>query len=113
MSAKEKPPYWIDCLQEKHECFPYGDAKSIRVKHDGRSLRILVPKWMSAVTPLAITQADNLLMMLGRLAKEWDNRPLGVMLIAKKRGDDKYEVGVWHELYPWALKHLGFVPAES
>jgi hypothetical protein len=111
--ADKDRPHWIDCLDEKHECFPYGEAKKIAIHHDGRPIQVIVPDWVSEFAPLAVAETNGLLMLVGRLDKLWDDRPLGVMLVAKKRRKDQYEVGVWHELYPWALKHLGFVPADS
>jgi hypothetical protein len=28
--------------------------------------------------------------------------------VAKRVCEGQYEVGVWHELYPWSLSHFGF-----
>jgi hypothetical protein len=73
---------------------------------------VLVPDWVDAVKPLAAATPGELLMLLGELDKVWDNRPLGVLLVAKRRSEDEYETVIWHELYPYALKHLGFASAD-
>jgi len=31
----------------------------------------------------------------------------GVLMVAREIDDGSFVVHVWHELYPWALKHLG------
>jgi hypothetical protein len=111
--AREKLPYWVDHLAEKHECFSYGDAKTIAVEHNGRNLRVIVPEEAEDLIPLAVGEAGGLLTVVGRLEKNWNGRPLGILLVAKKRAEDEYEVGVWHELYPWALRHFGFVSGIS
>ena len=111
--STERPPYWVDHLEEKHECFSYGEATTIVIEHNERSLRVIVPAGSASVMPLVVAEADGVLTVVGRLDKQWNDKPLGILLVAKKRGDNEYEVGVWHELYPWALKHLGLaLPAE-
>jgi hypothetical protein len=111
--ATEKQPYWVDHLEHKHECFSYSEAKTIEIGHNGRTLRVIVPDETAELTPLGVGEAGELLTVVGRLNKDWNGKPLGILLVAKKRGNEEYEVGVWHELYPWALKHLGFAPAEG
>ena len=113
MSTKEKPPHWIDHLAEKHECFPYGETRTLSVTYDGREISLVAPRWVANVTPLAVAPVGEVLMLLGQLDKIWDKRPLGVMLVAQQKAADQYEVVVWHELYPYALERLGLSPAQK
>lgn len=112
MDPKDRP-HWVDCLEEKHECFPYGEARTISVDHGGHPIRLLAPDWVEDLTAMWTAEGSGVLTIIGRLNKDWNGKPLGVMLVAKRRDDEAYEVVVWHELYPYALKHLGFVPATT
>jgi hypothetical protein len=76
-------------------------------------LRVVVPDDSPKVTPFAVAESNGVLMIVGQLSEKWNGEWLGIVLVAKKRREDEYEVGVWHALYPWALKHLGFVPIKK
>jgi hypothetical protein len=108
MADRERPPFWVDHLAEKHECFSYGEARTITVDEGGTPIRIYVPDWSPDLTALSVSRTGELVTVLGRLHKQWSGKPLGIMLVAKKRADGDYEVGIWHELYPWALKFFGY-----
>ena len=113
MEQKAPPYHWVDHLSDKHECFKYSEVRTATIVHDGRVLRVNVPDWADEFTPLTVSQAGDVLTIIGQLAREYNGKPLGVMLAAVRRTEDEYEVGIWHELYPWALKHLGLVPTTA
>lgn len=113
MEQKAPHYHWVDHLSEKHECFKYGETRTLSISHGGRAVRVTVPHWTDEFTPLVVSEAGDILTVVGRLHRDWNGKPLGVMFAAMRRGADEYEVGVWHELYPWALKHLGLVPTNE
>ena len=109
MAFDPERPYWVDCVYGKHECFSYGHPATVTVLHDGRTLKVIVPDDLADVVPLVASLTDQMLFVLGRSSKPaWEGQRFGVVMVAKHREGDTYEVGVWHELFPWALKHFGF-----
>lgn len=113
MAFDPERPYWADCLYEKHECFSYGDTAVVEVDRDGRKVKVIVPDYLADVTPLVVTVSDPTLFVLARSNKKhWDGEHFGIVVVAKHRQGDTYEIGVWHELYPWALKHFGLVASD-
>ncbi len=108
--ATKKMRYWVDHMVYKHECFSYDDATRISIKHNGRQLKLIVPAGSPKVKSYAVAENDGLLMIVGEMKHKWNGENLGIVMVAKKRRGNEYEVGVWHALYPWALKHFGFVP---
>jgi hypothetical protein len=107
-----RKPHWVDCLFEKHECWGYDDPVTLEVEHQGRKLRILLPEWLRAVHVKVVAEAPSLLFLLGRQELKFDDRWMGVFLIARQQAGDTFEVGVWHELYPYALTYFG-LPEED
>src|SRR5262245_3401263 len=100
MASDPEQPHWVDCPDEKHECFSYGEPVAISVQHEGRDLQVLVPDYLTDVNPLIMSLAGPVLFVLARQDQKWDGRHLGVVLVAKHRENDTYEVRIWHELYP-------------
>ncbi len=109
----KKKPHWVDCLLEKHECFGYDRTKKVPIDYKGEKIELLVPDFVHDFKSKKVTVDDGLMTVIGQQSQIWNGEHVGVVLIAKVRPDDKYEVVIWHELYPWALKHLGLVPEES
>src|SRR5204863_7087512 len=101
-----KRPHWVDQLFEKHECFGYDEPATVEVQHAGRTVQVLVPSYLTDVQSLVTAESGPLLFVLGKQSQKYRDAHLGVLLVAKHREGDTYEVGVWHELFPWALKHL-------
>ena len=104
-------PHWVDQLFEKHECRGYDNPSTIEVEHAGRTIKVLVPRYLTDVQGLVTAETGSLLFILGKQSQKHRNEHLGVVLIAKYKEGDTYEVGVWHELFPQALRHLGVVEA--
>lgn len=108
MAFDPERPYWVDCLYEKHECFSYGDSATMEVSCAGKALRVILPDYLADASPLVVSLADSMLFIFARSnRKQWEGEHFGIVMVAKHRDGDTYEVGVWHELYPWALKHFG------
>jgi len=103
---------WIDMLWEKHECFLYS-ARSETVTLDGRAIRLLLPEYMPGFTVRAWAERGDLLFLLLQLDVRYVDAFLGAVVVARKTGEDTYTTTVWHELYPYALKHLGLAPEEG
>lgn len=106
----ERNPYWVDDLREKHECYGYGPDESVTVACvvNGRTVTIVVPEWLGIVAECSIVaEVGDVLFVLGQTTRTWNNKPTGVVMIAKRITEENYAVGVWHELYPWALQHFG------
>jgi hypothetical protein len=106
---RKREPHWVDELLEKHECYSFDEPKKIRVDHDGRQIEILVPEWLTGVGARVVAESGELLFVLGMSGRKWNGKETGVIVVAKRRSGDLYEVGVWHELYPWALNHFGLI----
>jgi hypothetical protein len=99
--------YWIDCLNEKHECWSYDEAASVEVRHGDRTLRVLMPTYLNDVQAQVTAESPPFVFLLGKQARLWCNEPLGVVIVAKQREGDMYEAVIWHELYPYALIRCG------
>jgi hypothetical protein len=99
--------YWIDCLNEKHECWSYDDAGTVEVRHGGRLLRVLMPTYLTGVHAYVTAESPPFVFLLGKQSRKWDGRLLGVLIVAKQREQDIYEAVIWHELYPYALVRSG------
>ena len=117
MPTAHPKPYWIDDLERKQEGYHYGDpdALPVTIQHEGRSLRLLMPK---AVAPTAVrvtASAGDLLFLMGeRLDEDGVDGSIieggdGVVMIARKHPelDDTYWLLVWHELFPETLQYSG------
>jgi hypothetical protein len=108
MSERELRPYWVDCVHGKHECWSYADAGIVNATVNGRNVEIVVPDDLANVRVLVTADAGEMLFCFGRTEEQFINRFCGLVLVAKRVTEARYEVGVWHELYPWALKHFGY-----
>jgi hypothetical protein len=106
---RTRKPHWVDDLREKHECYSYDEPKTMRFEHDGRHIEILVPEWLTGVSARVVAESGDVLFVLGTSGREWNGKETGVIVVAKRRDGDLYEVGVWHELYPSALNHFGLI----
>jgi hypothetical protein len=107
MSEQQAKPHWIDQLYEKHECWSYDKPGVVEAPHAGRRVRVLVPSYLTEVTPIITTESGPLLFLLGKDARKHRGEHMGVLMVAKHLDGDTYEAGIWHELFPRALKHLG------
>lgn len=108
MAADAKLSYWVDCLHGKHECFSYEESTTVPVTVDGRTVEVVVPDYLAGFKILVGAESDGVLFCFGRTEERFNNQYCGLVLVAKRKSETRYEVGVWHELYPWALTHFGF-----
>ena len=108
--AIAKLPYWVDSLHEKHECFSYdtGESAVVISNVNGRDVELVVPDWLSQFVVFVAVEHSELLFCIGRTNEKVRDKFCGLVMVAKRKTDTRYEVGVWHELYPWALTHFGF-----
>jgi hypothetical protein len=100
--------FWIDQVFEKHECFTYDNHSILRIPHEGREIEVVVPEYLPATEILLTAEKDGFLFCFGRTDIEHNHGHIGALIMAKKVADNRYESGVWHELFPWAFKHFGF-----
>jgi hypothetical protein len=108
-----EPKYWIDQVFEKHECFGYDHATTITVKHEGRKVEVVVPDYLPKTRILLTAEKDGFLFCFGRTNIKHNKGHIGALIMAKKVSEDRYEAGVWHELFPWAFNHFGFAKDEE
>ena len=111
MSQPKRDPHWIDMLWEKHECFGYDNPATLQVEYEGQRLDVLLPNYVPHAEILFSTQAGQLLFLIGRQTRKVYERHVPVLMVAKRRDEGRYEVVVWHEMYPWALDYLGLQSA--
>lgn len=109
--TRKVPKFWIDCLREKHECWGYEDYSkgAIEVQVGNRTVRVILPASCADVEVLATAEHDGILFILARWLNEWAQELEcdGVIIVAKRLDDGTYAVGVWHELFGYALKYFG------
>jgi hypothetical protein len=103
---RERDPYWVDELWEKHECGGYSDVAYLQVTIGDKNLRVIVPQYRAEVEVLHVTRDDPYLFLLGRATGEHANNA-GIVIVAKHVSGNHYAAVVWHGLYWWALKYLG------
>lgn len=101
----ERP--WIDCLWEKHECYDYT-PRTETVALDGRAIQLLLPCYMPRFTVLTWSERGALLFLLLQLEQRYHDAFVGAVVVARKTEENSYTTTIWHELYPYALKYLGF-----
>lgn len=106
----ERP--WVDCLWEKHECFDYTPRWEV-VELDGRAIRLALPYYLPGFTVRAWAERGDLLFLLFQLHQRWADEFLGAVVVARKTGETAYATIIWHELYPWALKHVGLAEEDE
>jgi hypothetical protein len=114
-------PYWVDELMRKHEGYPYddSDAHVLAIKHEGQSLRLLIPKYLPPTDVKVTALAGDLLFLLGEeLEEDEDEREAlpkkvqiwrnGIVMVARRheRMDNTYSIAVWHRLFPGAAGKL-------
>jgi len=104
---------WADTLKRKHECGP-APARLVGVPlgREGRTVRVRMPDIRAKPERLEIkatVASDDLLILFARHTLEDGDDPYecGIVMVGRRTGPESYDVHVWHELYPWALKHLG------
>jgi len=110
-SCTEKGP-WVDCLWEKHEYFTYTPRWET-LELDGRAIRLSLPYYLPGFTVLAWAEREDLLFLLFQLDRRWGEGLLGAVVVAQRTAENTYTTVIWHELYPYALKHLGFVEEDQ
>lgn len=106
MAPMKQDPHWVDMLREKHECFGYDNPATMRIDHEGERLEVLLPNYTPPVDILSATRAGHLLYLIGRQKRKVYDELIPVLMVAKRREEGDFEVVVWHEMYPWALKYL-------
>lgn len=102
--------FWIDCLHEKHECWTYERFRtSIPLKVGRREVQLHLPSDLDEIEILFTAERGRILFILARNLNEWAQRAEcdGVLMVAKRLENGDYAVAIWHELYGYALKHLG------
>ena len=107
MSEREQRPYWVDSVHGKHECYSYSDAGIVTATVNGVVVEIKVPSYHANVKVLVTAEGEGILFCFGRTEEKFNGRYCGLVMVAKRVAEARYEAGVWHELYPWALKHFG------
>lgn len=117
MAGDPSKPYWVDDLQRKHEAYWYGDssARTVTVKHEGRTLHVLIPYSVPLVSVVVIASSGEVLTLLGKtLDEEEENGRVveggdGVLIVARKHSErvDTYWAFVWHNIYLETLRCLG------
>jgi trans-aconitate methyltransferase len=106
----ERP--WLDELHRKHECGPsLSDYRTIEVIHEGETLRVQIPDNLNDPERLEIratVRTRDLLVLLGYHTQSGrDLCERGILMVARQEDEGSYTVHVFHEMYPWALTHLG------
>ena len=121
MKGEREDRPWLDELREKHECGPsYVPYRTMEVAHEGATLLVSLPDQLDHPERLEVSVASENHSLLGRhltLIGSYEtergyfsDEPNVVLMAAHRRDDGPYVVHVWHDLYPWALDHLGLRP---
>ena len=108
MAKTKASKYWIDQVLEKHECYPYRDTKTVSVLHNGVMIELVVPDYLPEFSILNTAESDGMLYCFGRTEQEHNGGFIDCLIVAKRCDEGRYEAGIWHELFPYALKHFGF-----
>ncbi|MEO6808694.1 MAG: hypothetical protein ABI353_06240 [Isosphaeraceae bacterium] len=108
---------WVDLLNRKHECYPTSSIP-IEINHEGKRLTLHMPDVLVQPERLEIKAtvgSGELLVLIGRhtMTDRDDPYERGVLMVARKRDEATYDVHVWHEMYPYALKYLGLAPEDG
>ncbi len=108
MDEKE-PELWIDQLREKHECYTHGDLVDKVIDVEGRVVTMRLPEYLSDIQVCRAAVSDKVLFVLARQPNQKSVADVcdAAFLIGSLNEDGKYDVHVWHDLYPWALRYLG------
>lgn len=108
MDEKEST-LWIDQLREKHECYMHGDLIDKVIVVDGRAVMMRLPEYLSDIEVCRAAVTDKVLFVLARQPNEKSvsDECDAAFLVGCLNENGKYDVHVWHELYPWALRYLG------
>ncbi|MCS7187529.1 MAG: hypothetical protein RMK89_11335 [Armatimonadota bacterium] len=108
--SDEERKFWIDCLHEKHECWTYENFRtSIPLKVGRRKVQLHMPSGFDKVEILFTAEREGILFILARNLSKWAQEMWcdGILMVAKRLENGDYAVAIWHELYGYALKHLG------
>ncbi|MFN4179061.1 MAG: hypothetical protein ACK4I8_02010 [Armatimonadota bacterium] len=102
--------FWIDCLHEKHECWTYDQFRTtIPITVGGKEVQLHLPDSLPDTEILLTVEYDGILFIFARSLSKWAQEVEcdGVLMVAKRLDDENYAVAIWHELWGYALKHLG------
>ncbi len=117
MSAGRDDRPWLDILTHKHECGPaLSPYRTIDLDHEGTTLRVSLPDRLDHPERLEIRMilaSEKHLTLIGSYETEhgyFEDEPNVVLMVAHKGEDGPYVVHIWHDIYPWALDHLGLRP---
>ncbi len=109
MQSSERK-FWIDCLHEKHECWTYDKFRTtIPITFGGKEFKLHLPDSLPDTEILLTVEHDEILIIFARSLSKWAQEAEcdGVLMVAKRLDDENYAVAIWHELWGYALKHLG------
>jgi hypothetical protein len=108
---------WLDILGRKHECGPaLSPYRTIDLDHQGKTFRVSVPDRLDHPERLEIRlvlASERHLTLIASYETEhgyFPDQPNVVLMVAHRPVDGPHVVHVWHDLYPWALEHLGLRP---
>jgi hypothetical protein len=113
MPTPSRKPYWIDRLWEKHECWTYGDSKSVGIELAGNPIYLFVPNYLPEFEVVTSARSGEPVFLIGRLNEDDEDDPydldgpLGVTVVARKQADDACSTVIWHEHYPYVFKYPG------
>lgn len=108
---------WADILNRKHECYTTSSTP-VEIDHEGRRLTLRMPNVLVQPERLELKAAfgsGEFLVVIGRHTMTGYDDPYerGILMVARKRGETTYDVHVWHEMYPYALKYLGLTAEDA
>ncbi|MFN3420130.1 MAG: hypothetical protein ACK40X_00210 [Armatimonadota bacterium] len=102
--------FWIDCLHEKHECWTYDQFRTtIPITVGSKEVQLHLPDSLPDTEILLTVEHNGILFIIARSLSKWAQEAEcdGVLMVAKRLDDENYAVAIWHELWGYALKHLG------
>lgn len=105
-----KPEHWVDELREKHECGGYRNPITISIAHEDRPIVLISPFPLDEAKVLSttISSSGEVLYLIAKEPRPDYEPPFaGILIVARRREVDRFEVFVWHDLYPWAIERLG------
>lgn len=110
------PPYWVDDLGRKHECWPYDESDStiVKIDHDGRTIDLIVYDHSHPFKPITVGFAGDLMFVLAEQLDETceDGRTIeggdGLLIVARRHParENTYWTAVFHMIFPDMLPRL-------
>lgn len=97
----------MDVLHEKHECYTHRPLTEKEIAVGGRNVRLILPTYFADFECVSSAIGGELLFVVGRAKREWDDELFGIVIIAKCVADETFHAHLWHETYPYIFKYLG------